>query len=224
MQKALTLADSTVGKKALLAVSGLVLFGFVLGHMVGNLQVFLGPEAFNGYAAMLKGNLPLLWGTRIVLTLSVVTHIAMAIQLTGRSNAARPIGYRKKQHVATSYAAITMKLSGPLLFFYIAFHIAHFTAPGLALGSYEHSTTDVYANFVSAFTIPWVTALYVIAQLLLGLHLYHGAWSLFQTLGLSHPRYDGKRRLIAQVFALLIMAGNVAMPIAVLAGVIPPAG
>src|SRR5690606_7024661 len=198
MQKALTLADSTIGKKALLAVSGVVIFGFVIGHMLGNLQVFLGPEKLNAYAATLHNTPALLWGTRIVLLVSIVTHINMAFQLVMRSNAARPVAYAKKQNAVTSYAAITMKLSGPILLLYIVFHLAHFTFPGLALGIYEHSSTHVYFNVVQRFSIPWVSAVYIVAQLLVGLHLHPGVWSLFQTLGLSHPRYEAKKQLVAR--------------------------
>ena len=223
MEKALTLSHSTIGKKALLAVSGLVIFGFVIGHMLGNLQVFLGPEKLNAYAATLHHTPALLWGTRIVLVVAIITHIAMALQLMGRSSTARPVAYAKTDNAVTSYAAITMKLSGPILFFYILFHLAHFTVPGLALGNYEHSSTNVYANVVNGFSIPWVTAVYVIAQVLLGLHLYHGAWSMFQTLGLSHPRYEAKKKLAAQTLALVVMIGNISMPVCVLAGVIPQA-
>ncbi len=222
MQKALTLADSTIGKKALLAVSGVVIFGFVIGHMLGNLQVFLGPEKLNAYAATLHNTPALLWGTRIVLLVSIVTHVSMAMQLVMLSRAARPVSYFKQQNVATNYAALTMKLSGPILLLYIVFHLAHFTFPGVALGSYEHSATNVYANVVQAFSVPWVAAVYILAQLLVGLHLYHGAWSLFQTLGLNHPRYEAKKLLVARSLAMLVVVGNVSMPVCVLIGVIPP--
>lgn len=220
MQKALTLLDTTVGKKAALAVSGLVLFGFVFGHMLGNLQVFLGPEVFNGYAEMLKGNAVLLWGVRVTLLLALVVHITMMVQLYSRSFAARPVGYRVRKSVASTYASATMKYTGPLLFAYIVFHILHLTYPGLALGDYEHSPTDAYANFVNGFQVPWVTFVYVISNLFLAMHLYHGSWSLLQSLGLSHPRYNNLRARIAQGVAMIITVGNVAMPLCVLFGVI----
>lgn len=220
MQKALTLLDTTVGKKAALAVSGLVLFGFVFGHMLGNLQVFLGPEVFNNYAEMLKGNAVLLWGVRGTLSLALVVHIAMMVQLYSRSLAARPVGYRVQKSVASTYASATMKYTGPLLLAYIVFHILHLTYPGLALGDYEHSPTDAYGNFVNGFQIPWVTFVYVISNLFLAMHLYHGSWSLLQSLGLSHPRYNNLRARIAQGVAMIITVGNVAMPLCVLFGVI----
>lgn len=220
MQKTLTLFDTTLGKKAALAVSGLVLYGFVIVHMLGNLQVFLGAEAFNAYAASVKSITPLLWGTRFVLITAVIVHVAMMIALYQRSSAARPVAYHRVTSTATSYASATMKFTGPMLLCYLVFHILHFTAPGLALGDYEHSHTDVYGNFISAFQLPWVTLVYCAANLLLGLHLYHGAWSLLQTLGLSHPRYNALRGRVSHAIALLITAGNVAMPLSVLFGII----
>jgi succinate dehydrogenase / fumarate reductase cytochrome b subunit len=217
----LTLFDATIGKKAVVAVTGVVLFGFVIVHMLGNLQVFLGPEAMNGYAETLR-QLPfhLLWVARVVLLVSVVLHIVFSIQLVLASSQARPVAYRSKHSVATSYAARTMKFSGPLLALFILYHLAHFTWPGVAMGAYQHQPHDVYANFVNGFRVPWVTALYLVAQVMLGLHLYHGAWSLFQTLGLNHPRYNRVRTIVPRALALVVVAGNVVMPLAVLAGII----
>jgi len=220
MQNTLTLLNTTVGKKAALALSGLVLFGFVIGHMLGNLQVFLGPEAYNAYAAGLKGNGLLLWGVRSVLLLSTVVHVWLVIDLYARSLSARAVAYRVKRNIATTYAASAMKYSGPALLLYILFHLAHFTAPGLSLGDTEFSHTDAYSNFVSSFQVPWVALLYIVANLLLGLHLYHGSWSLFQSLGVSHPRYNGLRRNLSVGLALLVTVGNVLMPLAVLIGVV----
>ncbi len=219
-QKTLTLTATTIGKKALLAVSGAVLFGFVLGHMLGNLQVFLGPEVYNQYAESLKGNAVLLWSVRSILLLALITHVVLVVQLYVRSLAARPVAYRVKKNIATTYAAATMKYSGPALLLYIFFHLAHFTAPGLSLGDHQFSPLDVYGNFVASFQVPWVTLLYVTANLLLGMHLYHGAYSLLQSLGLNHPRYNARARLGARGFALVITAGNVVMPLSVLFGLI----
>lgn len=220
MQDTITTFSTTVGKKAALAVSGLVLFGFTVGHMLGNLQIYLGPEKFNAYAAGIKGVPALLWGTRTVLLISVTVHIALAFDLYSRSSAARSIGYRLKQNPATTYAALTMKYSGPILLLYIIFHLAHFTAPGLSLGAAPFSHTDAYTNFVSSFKVPWVTGVYVLANVFLGLHLYHGSWSLFQSLGLSHPRYNPLRKRLAGGLALVVTTGNVIMPLSVLAGLV----
>lgn len=218
--KNLSFGDTSVGKKALLAVSGAVLFGFVLQHMLGNLQVFLGPEVYNQYAETMKGNAALVWPARAILLLALVTHVALVVQLYRRSLAARPVAYRVKKNIATTYAAATMKYSGPALLLYIFFHLAHFTVPGLSLGDHQFSPVDVYGNFVAGFQLPWVTLLYVTANLLLGMHLYHGAYSLLQSLGLNHPRYNARARLGARSFAILITAGNVLMPLSVLFGFI----
>jgi succinate dehydrogenase / fumarate reductase cytochrome b subunit len=220
MEKALTLTNTTVGKKALLALTGLILFGFVVGHALGNLQVFLGPEVFNHYAESLKAMPLVLWTVRALVFGSVVIHTILVVDLYARSIAARPVPYRVKHNIATSYAASAMKYSGPALLLYILFHIAHFTYPGLALGNYTHSPTDVYHNFVQGFSIPWVTLLYVTANLFLGLHLYHGSFSLFRSLGFSHPRYDGRVKNTARAIALFVTTANVVMPLSVLLGIV----
>jgi succinate dehydrogenase / fumarate reductase, cytochrome b subunit len=219
-QKSLTLGDTTIGKKALLAVSGVVLFGFVIVHMLGNLQVFLGADAYNQYAVAAKSNAVVLWGARSVLLIALITHVVLVLQLYTRSLAARPIAYRVKKNIATSYAGATMKYSGPALLLYILFHLAHFTFPGLSLGDHAFSPIDVYGNFVASFQLPWVTLLYVTANLLLGMHLYHGAFSLLQSLGLNHPRYNTRAKNGARAFAFLVTVGNVAMPLSVLVGII----
>jgi len=218
--KALTLYETTIGKKALLALSGTVLFGFVIIHMLGNLQVYLGAEVFNGYAATLKGNALVLWGARTVLIASVVAHVVVSMTLVSQTAGVRDVGYRTLKTRKTTYAALTMKYGGPALLFFILFHLAHFTFPGLAVGHYVHSHTNVYGNFVGSFQNPIVVVLYVTAQIFLGLHLYHGGSSLLQTLGLSHPRYDATLRLVPKAIGLGVAVGNISMPLAVLAGVI----
>ena len=219
-QKALTLLDTTVGKKAALAVSGVILFGFVIGHMLGNLQVLLGPDVYNAYAAGIKHNALLLWGTRSVLLIALLVHTAIVLELYGKSIAARPVGYKLKKNIATSYAGLMMKYTGPILLAYIVFHLAHFTFPGTALGNYEHLAEDAYANFLNAFRIPWVVVLYVVANAMLGMHLYHGAFSMLQSVGLSHPRYDRRLKNVARGLAFLVTAGNVFLPLTVLFGLV----
>ena len=220
MERAFTLYDASIGKKALVAITGLMLFGFVIAHMLGNLQVFLGPEALNAYAAGLKKLPGLVWAMRTMLLAAVLIHIVVSMTLVKQAAAARAAGYRLKQSLVTSYAARSMRWTGPLLAAFIVYHLAHFTWPGVAMGAYTHDYHDVYSNVVNGFRIPWVTAVYVVAQALLGLHLYHGAWSLFQTLGLNHPRYNRWREAIPRTIALAVVAGNVAMPLAVLTGVV----
>ncbi|MFK7984909.1 MAG: succinate dehydrogenase cytochrome b subunit [Sandaracinaceae bacterium] len=218
MSSALTLHRSTVGKKALVAITGLVLFGFVIGHLAGNLILFAGYEAFNGYAHTLKSTLPLLWGTRITLLVSVIVHIALTMSLAGRNTAARGSRYKKKKDQVTSYAARTMVLSGPLLAGFILFHLAHFTVPGLDLGG-EHEAVNAYGNLVRGFRVPWVAGIYIFANAMLGLHLFHGAWSALQSVGAGHPKYNPMRKTAAMGLALAISAGNIFIPISVLTGI-----
>jgi succinate dehydrogenase / fumarate reductase cytochrome b subunit len=221
MEKALSFVDTTIGKKVVMALSGLVLFGFVIGHMAGNLQVFLGPEVFNGYAIQLHEMKPLLWGTRFVLLVSVFLHISMALQLTARSAAARPVAYKRTARQRTTFAALTMKFSGLTLLFFILFHLAHFTFPGIAMGPYEHQHYSMaYSNFVNGFSIPWVVGLYVAAMLSLGAHLYHGSFSLFQTMGISHPRRNDTIKQVSQFLALTVTVGNIVLPLSVLLGLV----
>lgn len=216
----LGLYDTTIGKKAVVAVTGLVLYGFVIVHMAGNLQVYLGPEVFNHYAATLKGTPLLLWGARSVLLVSVVLHVITSLSLVSRSAGARAVGYRERRYRRTSSAALTMKYGGPALALFILYHLAHFTYPGVAMGRYSHSHVDVYSNFVNGFSVPWVAGIYILAQIFLGLHLYHGSWSMLQTLGLSHPRYNLIKRVGPQALGIAVAVGNISMPLAVLAGVI----
>lgn len=217
MAKALALVDTTIGKKIVMALSGIVLFGFVLGHMVGNLQIFIGPETFNGYSAFLHSNPTLLWTARGVIALSAVLHLWSAASLWLLNRSARPQRYAKHRHVATSYAARTMVWTGPLVLLYVAYHLAHLTL-GVTDGlGYAHDPQDVYTNVVNSFRVWPVAALYAVANVLLGVHLYHGAWSLLQTLGVSHPRYDELLRSVAIAFGLLVAVGFVSVPVGVLA-------
>ncbi|MFO0550117.1 MAG: succinate dehydrogenase cytochrome b subunit [Polyangiaceae bacterium] len=220
MQKTLSLYDTTIGKKAVVAITGVVLYGFVIVHMLGNLQVFLGPARYNAYAASLKAMPALVWGMRIIMLSSAILHVTTSLSLVARSAAARPVGYRVRHHAATNSAALTMRYGGPALLLFILYHLAHFTFPGVAMGGYKHSELDVYSNFVHGFRVPWVTAIYVSAQIFLGLHLYHGAYSMLQTLGLSHPRFEHAKRMLPSALGVGVATGNIIMPLAVLAGII----
>jgi succinate dehydrogenase / fumarate reductase cytochrome b subunit len=211
------LYGSTLGKKYFMAVTGVLLFGFVVGHMVGNLQIYLGAEIYNAYAHKLQSLGPVLWLIRAVLFSIVAAHIVFAVQLWLRNRQSRPVKYRVFEPPAVDYAARTMVWSGPIIGLFIVYHLLHFT-----VGSTHHDFIrgDVYHNVVSSFQIWWVSGFYIVANLLLAIHLYHGLWSLFQTIGWDHPRFGRVRRWIAVVFALVIGAGNVSMPLAVLAGVV----
>jgi succinate dehydrogenase / fumarate reductase cytochrome b subunit len=205
---------SSIGKKVLMAVSGVALFGFVLGHLSGNLLVYQGPEVFNAYSEFLQSN-PLLWPARLGLLALVGVHIWASTTLTRANRAARPVAYLAVEPDASTYASRTMWWSGPILALFIVYHLLHLTV-GSAHPDFVQG--DAYHNFVSGFSVPWTSGFYIVAMLCLGLHLRHGVWSMLQSLGLSHPRYDPLRRVAATAFAALVVAVNTAFPVAVLAG------
>ena len=213
--------QTTVGKKAVMAVTGFILFGFVVGHLLGNLQIYLPPEKINHYAQALRDLGPLLWTARIVLLLSITLHIWASAQLWRLQRAARPIPYAKKVNAHSTYASRTMVWSGPIILAFIIFHLLHFTFGTIHPGGpfIEH---DVYNNVVTGFQVWPVSLFYIIAMIMLCYHLYHGLWSMFQTLGISHPAYTPILRTLAKIVAILIAAGNISIPVAVLAGFIKP--
>lgn len=212
-----TFYGTSVGKKVVMAMSGVILFGFVSGHMLGNLQLFLGPARLNAYAAMLQGMGPALWGVRLILLLAVLIHIFSATQLTLQSWAARPQRYARHRFREANYASRTMRWSGPLLGAFLVYHLLHLTV-GSAHATFV--TGDVYANVVAGFSIWYVSAFYIVAMLALGLHMYHGVWSLFQSIGASHRRFNPWRRIFAVAITAVVVVGNISMPVAVLTGLV----
>jgi succinate dehydrogenase / fumarate reductase cytochrome b subunit len=212
-----TFFRSLVGKKVVMAITGVVLFVFVVGHLLGNLQIFEGPERVNAYARFLKSTGELLWAVRAMLLVALLLHIWAAIGVSLASKRARPIGYAEKRDIETGYAARTMIWSGPLLFLYVVYHLMMFTFLTTGPG---YSPTDVYRNEILAFRQPAITAVYVFAMVLLGMHLYHGAWSMLHTLGISNPRYRRLRRLAAPAVAIAVTAGYIVIPLAVFVGVV----
>jgi succinate dehydrogenase / fumarate reductase cytochrome b subunit len=200
-----------------MAATGLVLYGFVVGHMLGNLQVYLGPEAINAYGEFLLHFLhgQGIWIARATLLLSVALHVWAAVSLTLANRSARPLGYREWQARQSTYASRTMVWSGPLLAAFIVFHLAHFTV-GNAHPDFVRG--DVFRNVVVGFQNPFASAFYILAMLALGLHMYHGFWSMLQTLGLSHPRWNRVRRGLSLLLAGAVVAGNISIPLAVLTG------
>jgi succinate dehydrogenase / fumarate reductase cytochrome b subunit len=215
LARALHFYDSTIGKKTVMAVTGAILFGFVLVHMAGNLQVFLGQEKFDAYARLLRAEPALLWAARLILLVSVVLHIVASVQLTAIKNKARPIGYQKKVAVDSSYASRTMMWSGPIIAAFIVYHILHFT-----LGTVHPNFQEghVYDNVIAGFRVIPVSIAYIVAMILLGMHLSHGVWSMFQSLGVSNPLYLSRLRILANVFSILVVLGFISIPIAVMAG------
>jgi succinate dehydrogenase / fumarate reductase cytochrome b subunit len=212
---------SSLGLKIVMALTGVVLFGFVVAHMIGNLQVYLGPEAFNAYAASLRaiGHGAALWVARAALLVAVALHIWSAWRLTLLNRAARPVGYRKVERRESTYASRTMRWSGVILLLFIVYHLLHFTFGARAVHPrFVHG--DAFHNFVTGFQDPLVSGFYILAMLVLGFHLYHGAWSFMQTLGLSHPRYNHLRHAFASLITVVVVAGNISFPVAVLAGLV----
>ncbi|WP_438015341.1 succinate dehydrogenase cytochrome b subunit [Sorangium sp. So ce315] len=206
-----------VGKKFAMALSGVVFFGFVIGHMAGNLQVYLGRQKFNDYAAFLHGTPSLLWGTRIVLLVSLIVHVYTGVTLALHSRAARPVRYQVKGQRHPNLAARTMLLSGGVLAAFILFHLLHLTTGTLHP---DFVPLDAYDNVVKGFSSAPVAIAYVVAMGLLGLHLYHGAWSMFQSLGLAHPRYTPALRKFAAASSIVLVVGFSSVPLAVLFGLV----
>jgi succinate dehydrogenase / fumarate reductase cytochrome b subunit len=192
---------------------------FVIGHMLGNLQVYLGPEAMNNYAVFLRQVLhgTGLWIARVTLLAAVILHIWAATSLTLTSRRARAIGYRKQQWKESTYASRTMRWGGVIILLFVIYHILHMTT-GTVHPTFIEG--DVYHNFVGGFRSVPVSLFYIFAMLALGLHLRHGVWSMFQTLGVSHPRYIRAARVLAWIVAIVVVVGNVSFPLAVLAGLV----
>ena len=209
---------TTVGKKIVMAVTGVMMFFWLLGHMVGNLQIFLGPDKINSYAHFLHGGAAeILVVVRTVMIIAVLLHILAAVQVTLANWAARPVGYSVKKDIETSYAARTMIWTGPLILIYLVYHLLMFTflkvGPGI-------SDTDVYRNVVEAFQVPLISGIYIVAMIMLAYHLWHGAWSMLQTLGANHPKYNRLRKIVATGLSVIIAVGFVSVPVAVLLGFI----
>ena len=217
---------STIGKKIIMAVTGLIGIAFVIGHMIGNLQAFVGQDRFDAYAAFLHGPFAeALWVVRVVLVVAVVLHVLMAWQLTQRARAARPVGYRKREPQVSTWASRTMRWGGVLLFVFIVFHILHFTVGAIDPAGVFHNTDamgrhDSYGDVVASFRIWWVSAFYIVAMAFLGLHLYHGAWSSLRTLGVAHPSEHPMKRRISAVIAIVVWLGFTLVPLGVIAGIV----
>jgi succinate dehydrogenase / fumarate reductase cytochrome b subunit len=212
-----TFWQSTNGKKIIMAVTGCMMFGFVIGHMLGNLQMFEAPEHINAYGHFLHNLGELLWIERGVMTLAIVLHIVTSVQLALRSRAARPVAYSRKEEINSSYASRTMYWSGPIVLAFIIFHLLHFTA-GYIHPNATFTQGEVYSNVVSGFQVWWVSLWYIIAISLLGLHLSHGIWSMFQSVGLAGKRQTPLLKRAAQAIAILIVLGYISIPISVYLG------
>ena len=219
--------DSSLGKKYIMALTGFGLFGFVVAHLIGNLQIFLGPEAINRYGAFLQGLGELLWVARISLLAMVVLHIWAAIKISAENKAARPIAYQAYNPTTASYASRTMLMSGLIILFFIIYHLLHFTVqiPGINFTNEDFKTLhdakdlhDVFAMMILGFRQPVVSIFYIVAIGLLSLHLSHGVGSMFQSLGWKKKSYSGLLDGFAKAISIFIFVGYISIPIAVLLG------
>jgi succinate dehydrogenase / fumarate reductase cytochrome b subunit len=199
-----------------MAITGLILAGFLLVHALGNLQLLWGPARLDAYAAALQSMPAVVWGMRTVLLLSVLLHILSAALLWLQNRASRPVRYQVQQYRETSYAARTMIWGGPIIALFVLYHLLHFTTGSLH-GSFVHGR--VYANVVAGFSVWWIALVYIAANLTLGFHLYHGMWSWLQTLGANHPKYNQWRQIFAAIFAGVVGGINVFLPLVVLLGI-----
>ena len=228
----LSLHRTSIGKKVIMAVTGLIGVGFVVFHMYGNLKVFGflggGPEYFNEYSEGLRalgepifGHTHLLWIARLVLLAAVVLHVWAAWSLYRESAQARPIHYSKHTKIRADPAALYIRIGGVIILIFLIFHLMHFTwgVPGIHP---DFSQTDVYHNLVAGFrSYGYLPAIfYLVAMGALGFHLYHGVWSMFQTLGLNNKTYTGLLRLLAWLVAIVVTAGFSIVPLAVIVGIV----
>jgi succinate dehydrogenase / fumarate reductase cytochrome b subunit len=224
---------SSLGKKYIMAVTGFVLFLFVIGHLAGNLQIFLGQEAINRYGHFLQSNPELIWPARLTLLLMVGLHIWSATVISLENKAARPVGYSVYQPVGSSYASRTMLVSGSIVFVFIVYHLLHYTVLVQYLnftgqdfsafmeklpGQVPAERHDIFKMMVVGFTNPWVSAFYMLGLALLSLHLSHGASSMFQSLGWKNEAYRPFLDLAARVVAVVIFLGYTSIPVAILCG------
>jgi succinate dehydrogenase / fumarate reductase cytochrome b subunit len=206
---------SSVGKKIIMGVTGVILVGFVISHVASNLLVFGDPHGLDAYAAFLRSTGKLLWAARAGLIVAAILHVDAAYQLTMRARASRPQGYGKRTPQASTWAARSMRWGGVLLLVFIVFHLFHFTF-GNAHPSYpDFNHATVYSNVITGFPSIWLVLFYVAAMVALGLHLFHGTAAMLMSLGASHPRYTPVWRTLASVIAVLVAVGFAVIPLAV---------
>jgi succinate dehydrogenase / fumarate reductase cytochrome b subunit len=216
--------EAPIGKKVIMALTGVILFGYVVAHLLGNLQIFAGPDQINRYAGFLHNpaNAVALWAARCILLVAVAMHIIASVQLWKLKNDARPIAYVKKDDAAATYASRTMQWSGPIVLAFVIFHVLHLTVGAVVPLAPELAANEpnVRANVIAGFTNPLISGFYIVAILMLCMHLYHGLWSMFQSLGIAHPKYTPKLKAFAAIFSALIAVGNCSIPLAVMAGIL----
>src|SRR5215813_5003173 len=218
---------SSLGKKYIMAVTGFVMFLFVIGHLAGNLQIFLGSEAINRYGHFLQSNPELIWPARIILLLMVVLHIWSAVQLSAENKAARPIAYGEYKPVGSSYASRTMLMSGIIIFVFIVYHLLHFTVQAQSINFTDQNFAgfrdqserhDIYKMMIVGFSNAWVSGFYVLGMALLCLHLSHGTSSMFQSIGWKSPVYGPFLDKASRWLAVAVFLGYTSIPVAILLG------
>jgi len=219
--------STAIGKKVVMAITGVIMIGFLILHVLGNLKVFAGPDQMNAYAKFLRivgepelGYGDALWIVRIVLLTSVILHITAAVQLTRMSWAARPINYSDRRNVETTFAARTMRVGGAIILIFIVFHILHFTLGAVGFAPGQFRELQVYQNVVAGFSVWPVAVFYIIAMAALCFHLDHGIWSMLQTLGWSTTHNAARLRLISRIVAVLIFLGFISVPLGVMTGLV----
>ena len=218
LNRAFRFYQATIGKKAVMAITGVILFGFIVAHLAGNLQVFAGRETLDAYGDFLHHSTHgLIWVARIVLLVSVIAHIVASIQLTKVKMDARPVSYVKTNYSHSSYASRTMMWSGPIVAAFVVFHLMDLTWGNVNPAFQEG---HVYGNIIATFSRWPVSLAYIVALTLLCIHLYHGIYSMFQSLGIAHPKYTPVIQRCAKWAAFLLWAGYVSIPVAVLAKVV----
>jgi succinate dehydrogenase / fumarate reductase cytochrome b subunit len=214
---------SNIGLKVLMAVTGVVMFGYLIGHVTGNMLIFKGPAAINAYSQFLHESKGLLWGTRVLLLAAVVVHLWATIRFVGLRNEARPVAYDVKVPHGSTWAARTMFWSGPVIALFIVYHILHLTTGTVHPSFHANPEThhvDVYQNLVEGFQRPLASGLYIVAMLAIGLHLSHGLWSMLQTVGVNRPNWEPTLKKLAVFAAVVICGGFIAVPVAVLLGLV----
>lgn len=224
--------NSSIGAKWTMALTGLALVGFVIAHMIGNLQVFAGPDKLNHYAETLQNLGPILWAMRLGLLAIFGLHVWTAFRLWSANKAARPVPYATMEPQVTSYAARTMIWSGLIVLAFLLYHLAHFTLGWtnpdhfslhekvMSAGGIPADRHDVYAMVVAGFQVGWISALYVVAQILLCLHISHGASSALHTIGCTHPALSGLKTKLGPALATVIFLGNCSIPVSILLGLV----
>lgn len=210
--------NSSLGGKYVVALTGLGLVGFLVAHLAGNLLMFVGPDAMFAYAKGLRDYMALLWVMRIGLIVMFVTHILFAVKLNLANVAARPVGYAKKSFVRASLSSRTMVYTGLLVLFYLLFHLAHFTFRVTSDQIGAFAPFDVYNMAIASFSDPFVSLTYIAGMVVLGLHLHHGASSLFQSLGINHDKYNPLIRALGPLLGVVLPALFISIPVAVLFG------